>query len=29
MTHIGAKSGISRTTAVVYFTDAGRVILIA
>jgi deazaflavin-dependent oxidoreductase (nitroreductase family) len=29
MTHIGAKTGISRTTAVVYFTDAGRVILIA
>jgi deazaflavin-dependent oxidoreductase (nitroreductase family) len=29
MSHIGAKSGISRTTAVVYFTDAGRVILIA
>ena len=29
MTHIGAKSGISRTTAAVYFTDSGRVILIA
>jgi deazaflavin-dependent oxidoreductase (nitroreductase family) len=29
MTHVGAKTGISRTTAVVYFTDAGRVILIA
>lgn len=29
MSHIGAKSGISRTTAVVYFTDTGRVILIA
>jgi deazaflavin-dependent oxidoreductase (nitroreductase family) len=29
MTHVGAKSGIVRTTAVVYFTDAERVILIA
>jgi deazaflavin-dependent oxidoreductase (nitroreductase family) len=29
MTHVGAKSGITRTTALVYFTDRGRVILIA
>jgi deazaflavin-dependent oxidoreductase (nitroreductase family) len=29
LTHVGAKSGITRTSAVVYFTDRGRVILIA
>jgi deazaflavin-dependent oxidoreductase (nitroreductase family) len=29
MTHVGAKSGRSRTSALVYFTDRGRVILIA
>ena len=29
MTHVGAKSGRTRTSAVVYFTDRGRVILIA
>jgi deazaflavin-dependent oxidoreductase (nitroreductase family) len=29
MTHIGAKSGRTRTSALVYFTDRGRVILIA
>ena len=29
MTHGGAKSGRTRTNAVVYFTDRGRVILIA
>jgi deazaflavin-dependent oxidoreductase (nitroreductase family) len=29
MTHVGAKSGSSRTSALVYFTDRGRVILIA
>ena len=29
MTHVGAKSGSTRTSAVVYFTDRGRVILIA
>lgn len=29
MTHVGAKSGITRNSAVVYFTDRGRVILIA
>ena len=27
--HVGAKSGITRTSALVYFTDRGRVILIA
>ena len=29
MTHFGAKSGRARTSALVYFTDRGRVILIA
>jgi deazaflavin-dependent oxidoreductase (nitroreductase family) len=29
MTHVGAKSGRTRTSALVYFTDQGRVILIA
>jgi deazaflavin-dependent oxidoreductase (nitroreductase family) len=29
LTHVGAKSGSSRTSALVYFTDRGRVILIA
>jgi deazaflavin-dependent oxidoreductase (nitroreductase family) len=29
MTHVGAKSGRTRTSALVYFTDRGRVILIA
>ena len=29
MTHVGAKSGSTRTSALVYFTDRGRVILIA
>jgi deazaflavin-dependent oxidoreductase (nitroreductase family) len=29
MTHFGAKSGSPRTSALVYFTDRGRVILIA
>jgi deazaflavin-dependent oxidoreductase (nitroreductase family) len=29
MTHVGAKSGITRTSALVHFTDRGRVILIA
>src|SRR5580693_6142494 len=29
MTHFGAKSGSARTSALVYFTDRGRVILIA
>jgi deazaflavin-dependent oxidoreductase (nitroreductase family) len=29
LTHVGAKSGKSRTSALVYFTDRGRVILIA
>jgi deazaflavin-dependent oxidoreductase (nitroreductase family) len=29
MTHVGAQSGITRTSALVYFTDRGRVILIA
>src|SRR6478752_10499195 len=29
MTHIGAKSGRTRTSPLVYFTDRGRVILIA
>jgi deazaflavin-dependent oxidoreductase (nitroreductase family) len=29
LTHIGAKSGQKRTTPLVYFTDAGRVVLIA
>jgi len=29
MTHVGAKSGKTRTSALVYFTDRGRVILIA
>jgi deazaflavin-dependent oxidoreductase (nitroreductase family) len=27
--HTGAKSGVTRTTPIVYFTDAGRVIVIA
>ncbi|MEC4765484.1 nitroreductase family deazaflavin-dependent oxidoreductase [Mycobacterium sherrisii] len=29
LTHTGAKSGIRRTSTVVYFTDRGRVIVIA
>jgi deazaflavin-dependent oxidoreductase (nitroreductase family) len=29
LTHVGAKSGSTRTSALVYFTDRGRVILIA
>ncbi len=29
LTHVGAKSGRTRTSALVYFTDRGRVILIA
>ena len=29
LTHVGAKSGITRSSALVYFTDRGRVILIA
>ena len=29
MTHVGANSGRTRTSALVYFTDRGRVILIA
>ena len=29
LTHIGAQSGLSRTSTVVYFTDADRVIVIA
>ncbi|GBG37278.1 nitroreductase family deazaflavin-dependent oxidoreductase [Mycobacterium montefiorense] len=29
MTHVGAKSGATRNSALVYFTDRGRVILIA
>jgi deazaflavin-dependent oxidoreductase (nitroreductase family) len=29
LTHTGAKSGTTRTTPLVYFTDAGNVILIA
>jgi deazaflavin-dependent oxidoreductase (nitroreductase family) len=29
MTHVGAKSGTTRTNVLVYFTDRGRVILIA
>jgi deazaflavin-dependent oxidoreductase (nitroreductase family) len=29
MTHVGARSGRTRTSALVYFTDRGRVILIA
>ena len=29
VTHVGAKSGRTRTSALVYFTDRGRVILIA
>ena len=29
MTHVGPKSGTTRTSALVYFTDRGRVILIA
>src|SRR6476646_9161748 len=29
MTHVGAKSGRTRRSALVYFTDRGRVILIA
>ena len=29
LTHVGAKSGKTRTSAVVYFTDRGRIILIA
>ncbi|EON31933.1 hypothetical protein GTC6_15024 [Gordonia terrae C-6] len=29
LTHVGAKSGIERTTPLIYFTDGERVILIA
>lgn len=29
LTHTGAKSGIKRTTPLIYFTDGGRVIVIA
>lgn len=29
LTHVGAKSGVARTSALVYFTDQGRVVLIA
>ena len=29
LTHTGAKSGLTRTSTVVYFTDADRVIVIA
>jgi deazaflavin-dependent oxidoreductase (nitroreductase family) len=29
LTHVGAKSGITRTSALVHFTDRGRVILVA
>ena len=29
VTHVGAKSGRTRTSALVYFTDRGRVIIIA
>jgi deazaflavin-dependent oxidoreductase (nitroreductase family) len=29
VTHVGAKSGTTRTSALVYFTDRGRVIIIA
>ena len=29
LTHTGAKSGVTRTSTVVYFTDADRVIVIA
>jgi deazaflavin-dependent oxidoreductase (nitroreductase family) len=29
LSHVGAKSGVTRTTSIVYFTDAGRVIVIA
>ncbi|OPX13338.1 nitroreductase/quinone reductase family protein [Mycobacterium sp. AT1] len=29
LTHVGAKSGIARTSALVYFTEQGRVVLIA
>jgi deazaflavin-dependent oxidoreductase (nitroreductase family) len=29
LTHVGAKSGVIRTSTVVYFTDAGRVIAVA
>jgi deazaflavin-dependent oxidoreductase (nitroreductase family) len=29
LTHTGAKSGVTRTSTVVYFTDADRVIAIA
>src|ERR1700742_3828768 len=29
LTHVGAKSGRTRTSALVYFTDRGRVIIIA
>src|ERR1700722_18189523 len=29
LTHVGAKSGRTRPSALVYFTDRGRVILIA
>jgi deazaflavin-dependent oxidoreductase (nitroreductase family) len=29
LSHTGAKTGVTRTTPVVYFTDAGRVIVVA
>jgi len=29
LTHTGAKTGVTRTTTVVYFTDADRVIVVA
>jgi deazaflavin-dependent oxidoreductase (nitroreductase family) len=29
LSHTGAKTGITRTTPIVYFTDTGRVIVIA
>jgi deazaflavin-dependent oxidoreductase (nitroreductase family) len=29
LSHTGARSGVTRTTPIVYFTDAGRVIVIA
>src|SRR5258708_21441757 len=29
LSHTGAKTGVTRTTPIVYFTDAGRVIVIA
>src|SRR6202021_4036728 len=29
LSHTGARTGVTRTTPIVYFTDAGRVIVIA